>query len=77
LCRSPIPLFDPDDDDHAALVTLARQAEQLISGAELPSVSFQAQRRALRQILDADPVGRAIEDIVAGLLGRQPGCPPR
>ena len=73
----PIPLFDPDDDDHAAVVTLARQAEQLISSADLPSVSFQAQRRAVRQILDADPVGKAIEEIVAGLLDRQPGFPPR
>jgi SAM-dependent methyltransferase len=63
----PIPLFDPDDARHVHLVGLSRNAEQLVADLELPTTSFQSQRRRIRQALDAG-VGQAIDEAVEPLL---------
>lgn len=67
--RAPIPLYDPDDPQHRSLVELAEEAERVALSVPLAAVSFEAQRRHVRQALEAGSVGAAIDDAVAGLLG--------
>jgi hypothetical protein len=69
--RLPIPLFNPNDRDHQAVVDLAHQAEDLVGRLPLPAASFQAQRRRLRQALDDSPIGPALDAAVAALLDGQ------
>jgi hypothetical protein len=66
----PIPLYDPSDDRHRQLAELAGRAEEVAAAAELPSrTSFQALRRRIRQALDAEGIGPAMNAVVSTLLG--------
>jgi hypothetical protein len=47
---------------------LAEEAEGLATGFELPTQSFEAQRRRLSETLAASDVGREIEVLVKGLF---------
>ena len=73
--RLPIPLYDPDNQNHERLVTLAGQAELVASNVALPSVSFEAQRRRVRQALVTDGVITQIDAIVKSLLFSPGGDP--
>lgn len=53
--QAPIPLYDPDDDRHRRLVELGELAGAAASQVPLPDLTFQAQRRRVRQALEADP----------------------
>ena len=64
----PIPLFDSANPDHVDLAELAAHAEEVAAAVELPQVSFQAQRRRVREALDADGVAKQIDDLVRALL---------
>jgi hypothetical protein len=66
--RLPIPLYDPDIDEHRQLTELAEQAEEAADAVELPGVSFQAQRRRIREALTVAGVSGAIDQLVAALL---------
>lgn len=49
----PIPLYQPDNTNHQALVQLAEEAEHLAAAVELsPGTPFQVLRRRVRQALD-------------------------
>lgn len=65
----PIPMYDHNNDRHRQLAALAREAEIIVAALELPTASFQAQRRAIRVALREAGVGLAIERIVIELLG--------
>lgn len=64
----PFPLFDPGDSLHRELVDASARAEQAIAALELPAVSFQAQRRAVRQALDAAGIAGELDKLVGRLL---------
>lgn len=64
----PIPLYDPDSPQHRELTELAERAEAVAVAVELPAVSFQAQRRRIRQALDQDGVAQKTDDAVKQLL---------
>jgi hypothetical protein len=65
----PIPLYDPGDDHHQELAELAGQAEEAALAVELPvGISFQALRRRIRQALDTEGIGPAMNAIVRTLL---------
>lgn len=63
--QAPIPLYDPANQQHAELAELA---EAVAGSVELPAVSFQAQRRRIRQALDQDGVAQKIDEAVGRLL---------
>jgi len=67
--RLAIPVYDPRNENHRALVELAEQAEQVAAGLDLPEsgVAFQALRRRVREALGPAGVGEAIEDAVGAL----------
>jgi hypothetical protein len=65
----PIPIFEPDNERHADLIKLARQAGEIAMALELPSTSFQSRRRHIREALADDGIGPAIDAAVATLLG--------
>lgn len=66
--KVPIPLYSADDPAHERLADLADRAEAVAAAVELPAVSFQAQRRRIREALVADGVAKEIDDEVRGLL---------
>lgn len=67
--RAPIPIFDPADEEHQALVTLAERAEQHIAGLNLPTgVTFQAVRRRVREALGASGIAGEMDEAVTELL---------
>jgi hypothetical protein len=66
--RLPIPLYNPDSSDHRQLTELAKHAEEAAATVELPAVSFQAQRRRIREALSHDGVWEAINELVNILL---------
>ena len=66
--RIPFPEYDPDDALHAELVAAATHAEDVVAAVELPAVSFQAQRRHLREALSEDGVAKTLDKLVARLL---------
>jgi hypothetical protein len=77
--RLPIPLFDPANPVHGALVRAARRAEAEIAGRPVAG-GWIAVRREIRGFLASSAVGREIEGLVGELLGGQngqneePGC---
>lgn len=66
--RLPIPLYDEDNENHQRLLRLAGSAELVASDVTLPSVSFEAQRRRVRQALETEGVIAQIDAIVKLLL---------
>jgi hypothetical protein len=69
----PIPLYDPDNPEHRQLAELAERAEAAAAAVELPGVSFQAQRRRLRETLHHDGVSGDIDNLTTALLARAAG----
>ncbi|MDN5916925.1 MAG: hypothetical protein L0I76_17770, partial [Pseudonocardia sp.] len=70
----PFPLYDEENDQHQRIADLAARAEAVAGGVELPSGSFQVQRRRIREVLVADGVGPEIDQAVLALLA--PTTPP-
>jgi SAM-dependent methyltransferase len=66
----PIPLFDPVDDAHIALVDLAERAETVAAGLDVEGLWFTRARQLVRSALDADGVGGDLEEAVQTLLDR-------
>ncbi len=64
----PIPSFDGTDQLHQDLVSAAARAEEVVAAIELPTVSFQAQRRLVRETLAADGVAAELDGLVKQLL---------
>jgi hypothetical protein len=70
--RLPIPLFDPQDEDHARLADLAARAETVAAATDVSSKrTFQAQRRLIREVLEHDGISVAIDELVLKLLSPQ------
>jgi SAM-dependent methyltransferase len=73
--QSPIPPFDSDRVLHRRLVELAAAAEGVAGGVELlPTVSFQAARRLIRQELVNAGIASALDEAVAQLLSSTAGA---
>jgi len=67
--RLPISLYDPGDAEHRQLAELAGRAEEAAAALELPpGVSFQAQRRRIREALSRDGLGGEINNLTSALL---------
>jgi hypothetical protein len=67
--RLPIPLYDPGNSEHQQLADLAKRAEDVAAAIELPSgVSFQAQRRRVREALYRDGVSGEVNNLTTTLL---------
>jgi hypothetical protein len=67
--RLPIPLYNPGNSEHQQLADLAKRAEDVAAAIELPSgVSFQAQRRRVREALYRDGVSGEINNVTTTLL---------
>jgi SAM-dependent methyltransferase len=66
--RIPIPVYNPADQGHNHLSELAAIAEQVAAQLDLPSISFQAQRRRIREALRIHGIGNDIENAVSRLL---------
>ena len=64
----PIPLYIPDNERHQQLANLARRAERIAEGVSLPEVSFEAQRRRIRQELETQGMTAEIDAIVKIIL---------
>ncbi|WP_324276322.1 hypothetical protein [Blastococcus brunescens] len=64
----PIPLYDPTSDLHSQLVDAARRAEEAAASVELPTTSFQALRRLIRQRLGDLGIAKELDELVRGLL---------
>jgi hypothetical protein len=68
--RIPIPLYDPTDERHQELATLAAEAENLVANLELPeTVAFEVLRRRARVAVAGSEVGQRMEKLVVKLLG--------
>lgn len=70
--RLPIPIYDPNSDEHTALVELAEQAEGIAADTDVSGINtFQAQRRVVRQALDGAVVAKKIDELVIALVAPQ------
>jgi SAM-dependent methyltransferase len=66
--RLAIPGYDPANATQRQLVTLAERAELVAADVALPTVSFEAQRRRIRQALSSDGVISDIDALAQLLL---------
>jgi len=65
----PIPLFDPEREDHQRLASLAAEAEALAAETDVSGKrTFQAQRRLIREAFEREGIAEAIDAIVLKLL---------
>ncbi len=64
----PIPLYDADSDLHSQIVDAARRAEEAVATLELPTLSFQALRRRVREHLTALGIAQELDKLVRDLL---------
>lgn len=65
----PFGEFDEDDADHQDLVELVERAEQIAASVDLSGRrTFQAKRKAIRQALENDGVGRRLEAVALRIL---------
>lgn len=65
----PIPIFDPENASHARLVQLAHAAERMALAFDVNSdLHFAATRRHIRQVIEASPEGREIDEIVYEII---------
>ena len=64
--RLPIPIFNPEADEHVRLVDLAKKAEVVATSVDVSGRrAFQAQRRLIREALEESGVAEAIDALVA------------
>jgi hypothetical protein len=68
--RILFPTYDPARDLHTELVHAAAHAEEVVADVVLPKMSFQAQRRKIREALVGDGVAKSLDDLVAHLLAQ-------
>jgi hypothetical protein len=69
--RLPIPLFDPDVDDHRRLAELAVKAELMAAEVDVSAHrTFQAQRRLIREALEHEGLAQAIDACVLTLVSQ-------
>ena len=66
--RMPIPIYNPDDQLHQRIVALGFSAKSVADNQTLPSQSFQAVRRRVRQALNSEGVGAAMDGAVHELF---------
>jgi hypothetical protein len=67
--RLPIPLYDPDKEQHQRLAELGRRAEEEIAELSIDeSKHFPALRRQIRKHLAGSPIGQQIDELVDSLL---------
>ena len=67
--RLPIPLYAPSDDRHQRLVALAERAEGVAAEVDVSSLrTFQAQRRRIREALDAEGLAAEADALVTELV---------
>lgn len=67
--RLPIPLYDPNDDQHRTLAELGRRAEDEIGALDIDEGKhFASLRRQIRKHLADSPIGQRIDGLVDGLL---------
>ncbi|MEX2421448.1 MAG: hypothetical protein WD670_06465, partial [Actinomycetota bacterium] len=64
LWNVPVPLFDPDDPDHLAIVELGREAEELVGDLELPDQVHGRLRGIVRAELEASGLTGRINDAI-------------
>lgn len=64
----PIPSYDEGNPLHAALVDAAERAEGVVAGIDLPTVSFQTQRKLVRATLASSGLAAALDELVTQLL---------
>ncbi|KAB8183913.1 N-6 DNA methylase [Nonomuraea phyllanthi] len=64
----PIPTYDPSDQYHRRLTTLAQQAESVVSEMSLPVLSTDALRRRVRQKLLEEGIAGELDQVVQTLL---------
>jgi len=70
--RLPIPLYDPADDRHRALIELAGRAEEVATEVDVSNFrTFQAQRRRIREVLDATGIAGEIDALLLELVEPQ------
>ncbi|WP_139982976.1 Eco57I restriction-modification methylase domain-containing protein [Nocardioides litoris] len=73
--KLPIPTYNGDDEDHAAISALARQVAEAVGHRSVDSTNFVAARRDLRAHLAADGVARDLDRRVRYLLGGEDLAP--
>jgi hypothetical protein len=67
--RLPIPIYENSTGAHRTLVDLAERAEKVAAAVDVTQkATFQAHRRRIREVLDADGVTGEIDRIVAELI---------
>jgi hypothetical protein len=65
----PIPTFDEANVVHLRLAVLGAAAERIAATLTInPDLHFSATRRHIRQLIEATPEGREINDIVYELI---------
>lgn len=71
--RLPIPIYDAAEPTHQQLVEFARRAEEAAAATDVSALStFQAQRRRIRQGLEAGGVLGAVDAVVVKLIEGAP-----
>lgn len=68
--RVALPLFDPNDEVHQALVAAGARAEQIAAAVVLPIVGFQQARVLIRAVLATDGVAAEINEAAEQLLAQ-------
>jgi len=67
--RLTIPLYDPGDDEHEKLVSLAERAERVVEAHDLPTqLDFKAMRSQVRDLLVEEGVIAEIDALVKKLI---------
>jgi hypothetical protein len=64
----PIPLFDPGDAEHIALVELAGRAEAIAADVNVDGMGFQRARARIRDALEAAGVATDVEAVTRAVL---------
>src|SRR6202041_1085813 len=62
------PEFDLKDSLHQAIVSTAAECEVLAKSVQLPSASFQSQRRTVRRELESTGLASSLDELVIQLL---------
>jgi hypothetical protein len=70
--RLPIPIFDGENPLHQRLVTAAALAEEVAAAADISGIrTFQAQRRLIRQELEAEGLAQQMDEAVLAIIDRE------
>lgn len=69
--QAPIPLFDPTNQLHKAIVEIGARAQATAQNVELPDLTFQALRRRIRAALDDSGISGDCEAAISELFAVQ------